>query len=82
MADLDDFYGGLRWTGWQEELSGASPDDGFLLHPPPFTKEGRPLANVSRELVPMRELWGVQQEYVRQLADVPDGATIQFKVEE
>jgi len=81
-ADLNDFYAELRWPGWQEELAGASPDLGFSLYPPPFTKEGQPLANVNRKLVPMRELWAVQQNYIRQLADVPEGATIKFKVEE
>jgi hypothetical protein len=81
-GDVDRFYAELRWAGWRDELAGASPDLGFALYPPPFTKEGRPLANVSRRLVPMRELWVVQQEYVRQLRNVPEGARIEFKVEE
>jgi hypothetical protein len=66
-ADLDAFYAELRWAGWEEELANGTADLGFLLYPPPFTKEGRPTSNVTRHLVPMRELWDVQQEYVRQL---------------
>lgn len=81
-ANLSDFYAELRWPGWQGELGSASPDLGFSLYPPPFVKDGRPLADVSRRLVPMCELWLIQQEYVRQLAEAPDGATVSFKIEE
>jgi Protein of unknown function DUF2625 len=66
-ARLDDFYAGLRWAGWQDELAGASPDDGFSLYPPPFTKEGRPVAGSSRKLVPMPELWDFYREAARRL---------------
>ena len=67
-GDLDAFYADLRWPGWHDELGDASGDVGFSLYPPPFTKEGRPVAAASRRLVPMSELWGVQREYARQLA--------------
>jgi hypothetical protein len=83
MADLDTFYAELRWPTWQDELGIAEDADvGFFLYPPPFTKEGHPLADVSRKLAPMHELWAMQHEYVRQLADVDKGATIRFKVDE
>jgi hypothetical protein len=81
-GDVDRFYAELRWSGWRDELAGTSPDLGFALYPPPFAKDGRPLANVSRRLVPMRELWVVQQQYVHRLANVRTGAPIEFKVEE
>jgi Protein of unknown function DUF2625 len=79
-GDLAGFYADLRWDGWRDELAGASPDLGFALYPPPFTKEGRPLANVRRKHVPMRELWGLQQDYARQLADIADGTRVKFTV--
>lgn len=81
-ADLDTFYANLRWPGWEREVAEASGDQGFSLYPPPFTKEGRPISSASRQLVPMRELWLVQREYVRQLADVADGAEIRFQIKD
>ena len=81
-ADLETFYADLRWPGWEKELTEATGDQGFSLYPPPFTEEGRPVSSASRRLVPMRELWLVQHEYVRQLADVPDGAAIRFQIKD
>jgi hypothetical protein len=78
-ADLGSFYNELRWPGWEDELVDATGDLGFALYPPTFTKLGRPTSGVSRRLIPIRELWLVQQEYRRQLADVPSGAEISFQ---
>lgn len=79
-ADLDEFYGELRWSGWEEELVGQSSDLGFALYPPPFVKEGKPVVHAHRTLVPMTDLWLVQHDFARQLADLPHGATIRFEV--
>lgn len=79
-ADLDGFYGELRWPGWEDELRGASSDLGFTLTPPPFLREGRPAADARRALVPMTELWRLQHDYARQVADLPDGARVRIRV--
>jgi hypothetical protein len=80
-GDLAAFYAELRWPGWEDELAGVGGDLGFSLVPPPFTREGRPVSAVSRRLVPMRELWLVQQDYARRLADAPDGTEMRLEVE-
>jgi len=80
-GDLDGFYAELRWPGWEEELAGASGDVGFALYPPLFTKEGQPPSGARRTLVPMSELWNVQQDYARRLADLPEGAEIRFEID-
>src|SRR5262249_470246 len=71
-ADLGAFYAELRWPAAEAEPADAGGDVGFPFYPPPFTQQGRSIAGASRRLVPMKELWLVEQEYVRQLAAVPE----------
>ena len=66
-GDLGSFYENLRWPGWEAEAEPLAIDVGLTLYPPPFTREGRPIADVTRGPAPAIELWGVQQEYIRQL---------------
>lgn len=53
---LADFYASLRWPGWEDEVSALALDQGLSLVPPPFTAEGKDLAQVSRRPVPHAEL--------------------------
>ena len=66
-GDLEAFYSTLRWPGWEEESAALPPDTGLTLHPPPFTREGRPVANATRGPTPTAELWELQREFIRQL---------------
>jgi hypothetical protein len=77
-ADLEGFYAELRWRGWQEELAGASADQGFHFWPMLFLNDGGALVDRSRRLIPMRELWGLQQELAPKIAALPDGATVRW----
>jgi hypothetical protein len=65
-GEIGAFYENLRWPGWEEESAELAPDVGLTVYPPPFTREGRVIADAKRGPTPMTELWGVQQEYVRQ----------------
>ena len=58
-VDLARFYESLRWSTWAADVSALSGDDGISLYPPPFTKEGRPVENAHRGVVPMTELWAL-----------------------
>ena len=66
-GDVAGFYQDLRWPGWEEESAPLAPDVGLTLYPPPFSREGRVIADVTRGPAPVDELWGVQQEYIRQV---------------
>jgi hypothetical protein len=66
-ADLDSFYENLRWPGWQTEIEPVGGDQTLGLYPPPWTKEGKDLSKVSRRAVPAQEVWGLQQDFARQL---------------
>jgi hypothetical protein len=64
---LTDFYETLRWPGWQTEVAALSLAQGIHTFPPPFTVEGRNLAQVSRAAVPMAELISFHHDAARQL---------------
>ena len=68
---LSDAFSSLRWTGWQDEISRLRPDQGLSLYPPPFTREGRDTAVVSRRAVPVEELFGFYDEAARRLGSGP-----------
>jgi hypothetical protein len=62
-----EFYKGLRWDGWEIEVSRLTPDQGVSAWPPPWTKEGKDLSLVSRRPVLLREIVGMQFDFARQL---------------
>jgi len=66
-GDLERYYGNLRWPGWEAEVAELAADEGITLYPPPFTREGQPVANATRGRAPVGELWDVQQEWLRQV---------------
>ena len=66
-GDLPAFARDLRWPGWEEEVAALSPDEALHFYPPQWTREGRPLEQAHRRPVSMREAWGVQHEFRRQI---------------
>lgn len=77
---LADFYASLRWPGWEREIEALAPDLGLSLVPPPFTVEGRDLAQVSRSAVPITELHSVYADLAKQLKEIPDDSAFELKV--
>lgn len=65
-GDLSGFYADARWPGWQEEVASLSGDRGISIWPPPSAM-GPSFGERSRAQVPIRELWGVQQEIAKSL---------------
>lgn len=60
-GDLDRYYAGQRWTGWEDDVAAVGPDEALSIYPPlgfesadgtPVPMDGR-----SKRPVPMRELW-------------------------
>ncbi|MFD0855761.1 DUF2625 family protein, partial [Actinomadura adrarensis] len=55
---LDDFYRGLRWTGWQSDSTALGLDQGMSIYPFLSTKEGQEdIDSTSRRPTPIRELF-------------------------
>jgi hypothetical protein len=66
-GNLQGFYESMRWPGWEAESETVSGDQALHLYPPPWTKEGSDVSRVSRRIVPVHEVWTMQQDFVRQL---------------
>ena len=64
---LTDFYGSLRWPGWEQEVAEVGLGDGLSLYPPPFSAEGADIAAVSRRPVPFGELLDFYEAAAAQL---------------
>jgi len=77
---LDDFYEGLRWPGWEGEVTAIGPDAVLSIWPPlGFEKD--PIADRDRRAVPAREMWFFHHDLTRQTAHLRPGGKVRFKIE-
>jgi hypothetical protein len=65
-GDMASFYEHLRWPGWEEDTAKLTPDQGFKVDPPPFTREGRLIADAAHKPAKMSALWKRQQDFIRE----------------
>jgi hypothetical protein len=75
-----EFYADLRWRNWSDEVDHLSPSEGISVYPPLFTAEAQPIDDTSRRAIPFDELLRGHQDMAAQLAALPDGAKLTFKV--
>lgn len=61
-TNMDEFYGGLRWDNWQEDVSKLHPDYGYSFFPFLWTKEGKEINKVSKRIVPIGDLYDSTME--------------------
>lgn len=66
-GDLKNFYHGLRWKGWEQEIGLLTGNQGLACYPFLFTTEGKNAAKNKRTAVPIAELWSFGQDMQRQL---------------
>jgi len=71
-GDLEDFYRGLRWDGWQEEVAGMQGDQGMGFVPFLWTAH-ESIDSLSRRPVPIQELWELQMDVHQQLMEQAPG---------
>ncbi|MFB7545627.1 DUF2625 domain-containing protein [Streptomyces zaomyceticus] len=70
----EEFYEGLRWPGWQDEVRELDGDRGLTLYPPLWSEEAhRDLAATSRRVVTMAEVLGFERETSRELDQADPG---------
>jgi hypothetical protein len=77
--DFDDFYRPLRWPGWQREIAALRPDQGLLVYPF-LSAAGGAIEKRSRTPVPLRELWTLQWELLRQIGDLENGTEYEVRI--
>jgi len=63
---LDRFYRDSRWPGWQDEVGGISGDSALLVYPF-LSAEGPAIAQRSRKVVPLAQLYRLDLDIVKQL---------------
>ncbi|GIF97510.1 DUF2625 family protein [Catellatospora citrea] len=79
---LDDFYGDVRWPGWQDEARALRLDQGISMYPFLFTAEARQdLAATNRRPIPIDQLMSVHGSLARSLGDLPNGSSFVVRVE-
>ena len=78
---LEEFYRGLRWPGWQREVSELGPGQGLSVFPPLWSSQGRrDVAGASRKTASLSELVTLHEDSARQLADLPSGSRVQVRL--
>lgn len=65
--DLDDFYEGMRWENWREEVIALDGNQVFNFYPMLWTKEGKDINKNSRKAVPVEEQYNLNQDFRKQL---------------
>ena len=57
-GDLELFYAGQRWQGWDAETAQLAGDRAYSIYPPLWA-QGPPIGERSRRAVPLAELYGL-----------------------
>lgn len=60
--DLNDFYEGLRWKNWQEDVIKLHHDSTYIFTPYLWAKEGKEINTVTRKAVSAIEAYNVNME--------------------
>lgn len=65
-GDLEQFYEGLRWNNWKEEIEKLENDKGIGFFPFLWT-EYNDVNDLSRKPIPIDEIWSLQLDFKKQL---------------
>lgn len=60
--DLDEFYKGLRWKGWKEDVAQLGGDYAYSFMPFLWSKEGKDIDKADRRVVPVKEVYDINME--------------------
>lgn len=66
-GDLEKFYNGMRWKGWQQEVAKIDGSQGIICYPFLFSEEGKNVNKTERKAVPIQELWLFSNDMRRKL---------------
>lgn len=71
-GDLEGFYKGRFWPGWEAEVSLLSGEQAYSFVPFLWTKEGQTdIAQNERKAIDIEEIWAFQQQMASQLNGTP-----------
>jgi hypothetical protein len=66
-GDLEDFYKGMRWTNWRDEVTKLDGNKVFSFYPFLWTKEGKDVNKNHRSAIPVEELYSFNLSNRKQL---------------
>lgn len=66
-GELENFYTGIRWKSWKQDMAGLKADEMFHIFPPLWTKEGKDIEVDMKKPVPAEELFTYDLEMRKQL---------------
>lgn len=61
-TDLDEFYPGLRWDGWQQDVMDLRPDYAYSFFPFLWTEEATDINTIERNAIPIEEVYSFNME--------------------
>ncbi len=65
--DLDDFYKGMRWENWREEVAVLDGNKVFSFYPFLWTEEGKDIHKNVRKAIPVEEQYNLNLDFRKQL---------------
>lgn len=68
-GDINVYYKTFRWSGWQEAVSKLTGDQGISIYPYLWTEQGNNVNECHKEAMPMKEIWGIEQEFIKQMGN-------------
>jgi hypothetical protein len=75
------FYNSLRWPGWETEVGPLRLHEGISVVSFLWSKEAHDnLGGTSRAVVPIAELFDLQEDMAQTLAGLPNGTTVKVEV--
>jgi len=77
-GNLDQFYKNMRWPGWQHEVKQLTGDQGFSILPFLWIKSNTPLAERSKRIVPIEELWHLGQDLGKYVKNAQPRSSLQI----
>ena len=66
-GDLNKFYKGYRWPGWEKETETIKGDSVYNFYPFLWTKEGQDIRKDTRKLVPVEEQYDFNLDAIKRL---------------
>ena len=59
---MDEFYPGMRWDGWQQDVMHLRPDYAYSFFPFLWTEEAKDINTIERNAIPIEEVYSFNME--------------------
>lgn len=66
-TDMDEYYEGLRWKNWKDDVEKISGDYAYSFFPFLWTAEGKDINNTTKALIPVEEAYSFNMDAKRTL---------------